>query len=126
MKFCEAMELLKAGKKVTRTQWKGSIYFVTDEKGDVKSYQPHLVNYLYNEDIMISDGWLVEDEEQPMNFCDIIPYLQKGKRAKMTDWNDSYIFLDPTTGHLVLFRMDVFDFIPGFEAFTAQDWMTVE
>ena len=129
MKFCEAMDLLRDGAKVTRQPWKGSMYFIM--KGDdVKCFQPKLSNYLYNEDIMISEGWIVEHKDGlisslPMSFCEIIPELQNGCKAWLEDWNDSYIYLDNSTRQLVVFRMEMFPFIPDFESFTAQDWIEV-
>ena len=129
MKFCEAMDLLKEGAKVTRQPWKGSMYFVM--KGDdVKCFQPKLVNFLYSEDIMISGGWYIEGQDQvrnemTMTFCEIIPFLQKGCKAWLCDWKDSYIYLDNSTKSLVLYRMEMFPFIPDFESFVAHDWIEV-
>ena len=122
MKFCEAMELLKAGKRVTRQPWKDGLYFMMDGK-DVKSYQPKLSDYVYNEDIMVSDGWLVDGHEEPKRFCDIIPYLIEGLTAKMSDWKVSFIYLDKSTKSLVIHSMDAFPFIPDFASFVAEDWI---
>ncbi len=124
MKFCEAMELLKAGCTVTRERWKGSIYFVL-QGNDVKSFRPALTNYVYNEDIMISDGWLVEEDDKQHSFCDIISLLYQGKKAKLADWKDAYIYLDRETKQLVLYSMEMFPFVPEFEAFNADDWIEV-
>ena len=122
MNFCEAMEALKNGAKVTRSVWKGSLYFMM--QGDVVlSYQPRFLDYTYDESIMVSDGWFIEGETQPLTFCEIIPFLNDGKRAQMEEWTDSYIFLDKTTGKLVLHMMDSFPFVPEFESFTATDWI---
>lgn len=122
MKFCEAMDKLKSGAKITRESWKDGIYFLMD-KGDVKSFQPRLSHFSYNEDIMVSDGWLVDDNKKEFKFCDIIPFLQKGSKAKLKDWKDTFIYLDVSTKSLVVHSMDMFVFVPGFEAFTAQDWI---
>jgi hypothetical protein len=129
MKFCEAMSLLKEGAKVTRQPWKGSMYFIM-EGDEVKCFQPKLVNYLYNEDIMISDGWFVEGQQREsspmsMTFCEIIPFLEAGRKARLSSWKDSYIYLDKSNKQLILFRMEMFPFIPDFESFTAQDWLEV-
>lgn len=124
MKFCEAMDVLKNGGKVTRQVWKGSLYFMMQGE-DVITYQPRLLEYQYDEDIMISDGWLVDDQRNPnqMTFCEVIPYLEDGYRAWISDWKDSFIYLDKTTGKLVLHMMESFPFIPAFESFTASDWI---
>lgn len=125
MKFCEAMDALKNGQKVTRTPWKDGVYFKMEDK-DVKSYQPILKNYLYTEDIMVSDGWIVEGKDDEFKFCDIIPLLQQGLKAKLKDWKESFIFLDKPTKCLILKSMEAFPFIPDFESFTAEDWIILE
>jgi hypothetical protein len=124
MKFCEAVQSLKAGKKITRNSWKGSIQFLMDN-GDIKSYQPRLTNFLYNEMIMVSTGWLVEGEEQPHDFCDIVSLLIQGKKAKLPEWDEEYIYLDKETRHIVFYSMEMFPFIPDFDSFTAQDWIEI-
>lgn len=123
MRFNEAMEKLQAGEKVTRSPWLGSIYFMLDGK-DVKSYQPKLGAYIYNEDIMVSNGWEVQGVEGEHKFYDIILYLQQGAKARMKDWKESYIYLDNTMKGLAIHSMDIFPFTPDFESFTAQDWVT--
>lgn len=125
MKFCEAMEALKNGSKVTRHPWRGGMYFLMVDK-DVKSFQPKLVPYVYNEDIMVSDGWEVEGKEEEYSFCDIIPFLQQGLKAKLKEWKETYIYLDKQSKSLVVASMDVLPFLPDFDSFIAQDWMIVE
>lgn len=122
MKFCEAMDLLKNGAKVTRSVWKGSLYFLM-QGNDVVSYQPRFLDYTYDEDIMVSDGWLIEGSEQEYTFCEIIPFLNDGKKARMKDWKDSFIFYDASSAKLVLHMMDSFPFVPGFDSFVATDWI---
>lgn len=124
MKFDEAMKLLEQGHKVTRLPWKGSIYFMVEGE-DVRSYQPKLAAYAYNEDIMVSDGWLVDDKEDEYKFYDIIPLLIQGSKAKLKDWKESFIYLEPKDKILVIHSMDIFPFIPDFSAFVATDWVEV-
>lgn len=122
MKFCEAMDVLKNGGKVTRSLWKGSLYFLM-QGNKVISYQPRLINYIYDEDIMVSDGWLVEGDTKEYSFCNIIPFLNDGKRVHMVDWKDSYLFFDNASGNLVLHMMESLPFVPGFDSFVATDWI---
>lgn len=122
MNFCDAMDLLKNGAKVTRTVWKGSLYFLM-QGNDVISYQPRFLDYTYDEDIMVSDGWRIEGSDQDYTFCEIIPFLKDGKKAHMKDWKDSYIFYDASSAKLVLHMMDSFPFVPGFDSFVATDWI---
>lgn len=124
MNFCDAMDLLKAGKKVTRNDWRDGLYFVMED-GKVSSYQPVLEHYLYSEDIMVSEGWVVEGAPQADTFCKIIPDLQMGAKAWMCDWKpEFYIYLDPKDG-LILHKMSKFSFTPSFEDFKANDWIEV-
>ncbi len=125
MKFCEAMDKLKSGAKVTRDPWKQGVYFLMDGN-DVKSFQPKLAPYIYNEDIMVSDGWLIDGKEGEFKFCDIIPYLQKGYKAKLKNWKAMFIYLDQSIKGLVVNSMDIFPFTPQFDDFLAQDWVEIE
>jgi hypothetical protein len=123
MKFNEAMKLLEQGKKVTRQSWVGSIYFVMDGS-DVKSYQPKLQPYAYNEDIMVSDGWVVEGLEGEHKFYDIISQLQDGKKCHPKEWKeDCFIYFDQTLQGLALRTMEMFPFSVEFSSFMAQDWV---
>jgi hypothetical protein len=125
MKFCEAMDKLKSGAKVTREPWKQGVYFLMDGS-DVKSFQPKLAPYVYNEDIMVSDGWLVDGHEGEFKFCDIISYLQQGSKAKLKEWKEMFIYLDKSIKCLVVNSMDVFPFTPQFDDFVAQDWVEIQ
>jgi len=124
MDFCQAMDKLKEGGKVTRNAWKGNVYFKVVDN-EVRTYQPKLMPYIYNDDIMISDGWHVEGDENEYSFCEIIPFLQKGAKAKLKEWDETYIYLDRQAKQLVVHSMDHMPFIPDFESFTAVDWMDV-
>jgi hypothetical protein len=124
MNFCDAMDLLKAGKKLTRNDWRDGLYFVM-EAGKVSSYQPVVEHYLYTEDIMVSDGWMVEGAKESQPFCNIIPDLQKGAKAWMADWKpEFYIYLDHKDG-LIIHKMSLFSFNPSFVDFQANDWVEV-
>jgi len=122
MKFCEAMDKLKEGGRVTRNAWKGSVYFKISDN-EVKSYQPKLMPYIYNDDIMVSDGWMIEGDDNEYTFCEIIPFLQQGAKAHLKEWDETYIYLDRQLKQLVVHSMDHLPFIPDFESFAATDWM---
>lgn len=128
MKFCEAMDALKSGSKVTREPWKDGVYFKL-EGFDVKSYQPQIMPYGYNEDIMISDGWLIMDgkteSSESVPFCEIIPSLLDGKKARLTEWTDMFIYYDYSAKTIIVSLMDVFPFTPDFSSFVAEDWITI-
>ncbi len=124
MKFNEAMGSLQFGLKVTREPWKQDVYFKI-ESDEVKSYQRKLMSYIYTEDIMISDGWLVDEKEGEFKFSEIIEMLSEGHRAKLKDWKDSYIYLDFDTKSLVCRSMEAFPFVLQFTDFMAEDWIVI-
>ena len=125
MKFCEAMDALKAGSKITRQPWADGVFFLMSGE-DVKSYQPVLRHYTYNEDIMVSTGWLVDSDEKEYSFCEIIPFLVKGSKARLKDWSqDMFIFLDMSTKSLAVQSMEIFPFLPDFVSFVAEDWIVL-
>ncbi len=125
MKFCEAMEKLKTGSKVSRHPWKDGVYF-SIVNNQVKSFQPKLAPFIYNEEIMVSTGWFIDDQEKEYSFCDIIMPLIQGAKARFKEWNTDFIYLDKATKALVIHSMDEFPFIPDFESFVAQDWTVLE
>jgi hypothetical protein len=125
MKFCEAMAMLKQGSKVTRKPWADGVYFLLQGE-DVKSFQPKLSAYHYNEDIMISEGWMVEGNEEEMSFCDIISFLQKGYKAKMKEWKECFIYFDHSINGLVVHSMEPFPYTPDFDSFIAEDWIEIK
>lgn len=128
MNFSEAMEQLKSGKKLTRKPWEHSLYFVMNDKGEVESYQPKLTVYNYDEQIMLSEGWRVEnmDLDEDKCFHEIVSFLQQGFRVRLKDWVNSYIFFDKSAQVLVIQTMDIFPFSPNFENFIKEDWMVLE
>lgn len=124
MNFCEAMDSLKAGNKVTREGWQDGLYFIL-ESGKVNSYQPIIEKYLYTEDIMVSDGWISDRGNESKTFCELILDLQLGSKAWMTDWHPSfYIYLDKQDG-LIIHKMINFNYHPSFDDFKANDWIEV-
>jgi hypothetical protein len=124
MKFSEAIEKLKSGAKVSRRLWGDGIYFFMKDK-EIKSFQPRINLYQYDESIMISDGWIVEGNKEEFKFCDLIPLLQQGSRAKWKGWEDMVMYLDPLDKVLVLESLYIFPFTPDFDSFTADDWVVL-
>ena len=130
MKFDDAVKEMVNGAKITRKPWYGQIYFkfeTVDGKEGIHTYQPKLAHYTYNEDIMASDGWIVEGvEDKEWMFYDIIQFLQSGKKARLNTWNkECYIQYDPASQGLIYFSMEILPYTPGFDSFVAQDWMIV-
>ena len=126
MKFNEAMEKLQAGHKVTRQKYEKELYFKKDEDDMIKTFQPKIDHYVYDENIMLSDGWEVEGiDDKNLYFYDIIPWLQSRRKAWRFDWNESYIIYDQQMDDLIYHTMAVMPFMPNFESFTALDWMVI-
>ncbi len=125
MEFCKAIERLKSGSKITRRAWADGVYFILEDNA-INSYQPTIKAYHYNEDIMISDGWLVDNKTDEMKFCDIIPFLLKGSKVKLKDWENMYVYYDDVAKGLVVFSMQKFPFHIDFNSFAAEDWIVVE
>lgn len=81
--------------------------------------------YIYDDDIMVSDGWLLEGKDEEYKFCDIVPFLQLGFKAQLKEWKDMFIFLDKSTKSLVVHSMEQIQFIPDFKSFTEIDWIEI-
>lgn len=122
MNFKEAMDKLKSGSKITRKEWKNEIFFKKVD-GIVKSFRSILGIYRYDEDIMVSEGWLLDNEKGEFSFCDIIPFLQKGYKAKLKDWQECFIYYDRTENSIVLHSTEELPYIPSFDSFISEDWM---
>lgn len=130
MKFDEAIKKMLEGEKITRKLWLGQIYFKYDEidgKTSINAYQPTLTNFLYNESIMTSDGWIVEGvENHEWFFYDIVQFLRDGKKARLKHWNnESFIQFDPPSKCLIYRCMEVIPYAPDFASFVSEDWMIV-
>lgn len=129
MNFKEAMIELANGVKVTRQQWKGSIYFKLEDN-HVKCYQPELKVFVYDGDIMLSGGWFIigndEDPPKELTFSDIVTYLINGKKANRIGWSDeAYIYYSYQDKYLIIHDMVELPYAPDFYAFVATDWITV-
>jgi len=125
MDFKQAMECLEKGAKVTRQKWAEGIYFALTDDGP-KCFQPKLEHYAYDESIMLSNGWLVEGEKKEYKFPEIIPFLQKGFKAKLKEWDGHYIYYDHSSQTLVSRSMLAMPFMPDFDSFGAQDWIKLD
>jgi len=124
MKFNEAMEYLQWGHKVSRSSWAG-MYLIMNDK-QIEAYSPRIKHYLYNEEIMLSDGWLVEGFEGERKFYDVIDYLAQGASIRLKDWKEQFVFYDKADRSLAIHSMELTCYKPDFEDFAARDWMLIE
>lgn len=127
MKFGEAMELMKKGSKVTRLKWGQGIYFQLVD-GMVQSFESQIRVYSYDDEIMISEGWVVDDNPEEHPFYDIIPYLISGSKARLKNWKkDTYIYIEKGGRTPIIHTMErTFRVTPDLESFIASDWVEVE
>lgn len=130
MKFKDAIEKLESGYKITRASHKGSVYIMMKDK-KVISIKPTIAFYPYVLDIMISDGWLIDyddcfENKKEHKFCDIIPLLAKGHKAKLKEWNETYIFYDKKDKDLLVYETIESQYFPVFDDFIADDWGIIE
>lgn len=126
MKFCEAVEKLAKGSKITRQEWLGELFYSYDGV-NVKSWQPQTEYYLYDANIMLSANWVdCDDASTAMTFCKMLQCLRDGKRVRMTDWDSSYLTLDLATGRMLLHSLHEAPFIPTVDDFSAGDWVEVK
>jgi hypothetical protein len=135
MKFAEALEELKAGKKIGRKAWEKNTFIKNQEVdtpnkkfGEPKVYKETIVPYVYNLNIIDSNDWLMVGETQKYKFADIAILLLRGAKARFQDWEDgSYIFFDRQEKCLFWRYMSVCDMsTPDFMSFVAEDWYIYE
>jgi hypothetical protein len=126
MNFSEAMDKLKSGSKVTRKDWPEGLCFMMKD-GAIKSFRPVIQGYSYNEEIMLSDGWLVKGNDKQFSFAEIVPFLLKGTQARLSNWNkEMFIYFDQHDKELVFRKIEESVFTPDFMSFVAEDWYIYE
>ena len=126
MKFSEAIEQAKLGKSITRSNWKGDVHFKLENK-DLKCYRSMVRPYVYNEQIMLSEGWLVSEVEGNHQFYEIIDLLKNGKKAYLPEWKEhTYITLDNVSGSLLISCIEEFPFIIEFKDMSLNDWVVID
>ena len=130
MNFAEAVNKLNENCVITRRAWNKEIFFAL-ESNNVVCYRPVLKHYQYTSDIINSDGWIIEgdEEKKEYKFYEIIPLLKKGENAKLNEksWNNSYIYYDMhETKRLILHTIEKTEYMPEFEAFIASDWYVID
>lgn len=123
MNFTEAMDKLKSGAKVSRLDWKDMYFMMVGD--EIKAFQYQLSHYLFNEEIMISEGWNILGDTELYTFCEITDFLRQGCSVKLKDWTDKFIYLDRNTKILILSKLETFMFIPDFASFISTDWIEI-
>lgn len=125
MNFRDAINELKIGKKIARKSWSEDLYF-SIENGTVMTHQPRIYPYLYDDSIMISTDWLIDGMKGEYSFCEIIPFLITGSKARLKESTENYIYYDQTDKMLIIRMMEVFPHRPEFDDFLANDWVVIE
>lgn len=126
MKFIDAMIKMQDGYKVTRTPWLNNIYFVIEDE-HVRSYQVSIESFLYNEDILISDEWIVYGIEGTHKFYDITLFLQRGLKVTKNFWPEStFIYYDNSEKNILIHSMRAVQYKIDFDSFFKNDWIEIE
>lgn len=126
MKFSEALEELKQGKKISREDWPNNFLLILDN--EIKCFAPMVDIYQYNSEIILSNEWMIIGDltETEYQFSDIIPFLIKGHKAKIKDWSDFHIYYESSDHLLLICSMFETNYLPIFDDFISNDWRIVE
>lgn len=127
MKFSEAMQALKDGKKVSLPGW-DSLYirFVDHVDGcRLVSFNLLADRFEWNLSTLMEDDWLVNGISEHCTFEGVINALRYGKSAKKADWDDKLIRLDQQSGEIIQISYAPFPFNPSFKDLLREDWFVV-
>ena len=124
MNFPEAMQKLQEGAKISRAIWNAPRYLKLVE-GQVKCFEGQSQYYVYDESIFLSEGWKILGKEEEMCFYDLIPHLKAGAKARLSNWKDSYIFIDNQSKYIVLKNIVERNFPEDLESLLAEDWIII-
>jgi hypothetical protein len=123
MKFSDAMQSLKEGKKVSIPGW-GNIYIKqTDGKIDTWNLLADIFSWDLN--TMMDGGWIIGGSDKISTFEDVIYALRYGNTARKTEWVDKFIKLDKDTGEIIIISYAPFPFNPTFRDLLREDWFVV-
>lgn len=127
MKFIDAVEsYLNDGKKIARREWK-DLSFLQKYDGVINLYKPIYTFYIYDNSILLSDGWRVKGKEGTFKFYEILDYLKSGIPVYLDEWiyPDSYIIYSPADKNIVLHKMEKSNAALDIESTFATDWVVV-
>jgi hypothetical protein len=127
MKFSEAMQSLRDGKKVSMPGW-SDIYIkgMSDEDGErIESFNMVVHKFLWDLNTLLEGCWLIGRGDKPSTFEDVIYALRMGATARKTEWVDRFIKLDKDTGEIIQISYAPFPFNPAFRDLLREDWFVV-
>jgi Protein of unknown function (DUF2829) len=128
MKFSEALEELKKGKRITRTGWEQKNFLQMDEEGNIENFVLNLEPYAYDQTIILSDGWIIKggpEEQKPMTFLEAMQSVKMNCSICLPEWEEMWVNLDKATSQLVLNSYRTEPFTPTFTCFMLNDWEVV-
>ncbi len=123
--FVEAALALEAGKKITRQDWVGSIYFKIFNNA-VYAFQQRVIRFDYNESIMVSNDWYIPGHEKTYHFYEIVDHLKKGEPVYLSKDSEKYIFVDQSGEDLLQYIEEPLTYPPRFYDFIANDWVILD
>lgn len=111
MKFKQALELMKQGKKVKLPSWGGYWEYDAEKNGIVIHAKEGNVlcdctdRLLYTAENILSDEWVIANEENTpilggvatFGFGEAIKYLKRGMKVKRQGWNGKNQYIELAT-----------------------------
>lgn len=121
MNFKEALIALQAGKKITRNinikEW-----YLCIEGDEVKSHALATDYLKWDNNIILSHNWIIEDEGVDKSFYEAIDAAKRGKKIRLPSWGEGYAELDKQMNELV-FKYYIYNiYTLTYQDFNANDW----
>lgn len=127
MNFKEAFQELKNGKRLTRTGWEQKNFLRMDDNGEIQNFIIHMEPYLYDQSIILSEGWIIKDgnPDQKMPFLSALEAIKVGSSIALPEWDGMWVTLDKSTSQMILNSYRNEPFMPTFTCFMLNDWEVV-
>ncbi len=133
MRFYDAVNYLKQGKKIAAKQWdkrsylQATIIELTNEVVNIKYYSEVFNPYTYENDIILENDWCVYKEcDTTYSFYEMLLKLKEHKKITKKSWEKyQYIFTDGNK-NLVFRTMEERKFVVDFDTLLNSEWELVD
>ena len=129
MDFIDAVHELHKGRKIRRKSWDKSVYLQVLSNSFVQCYRSEAVPFLYDNDIILSYGWLIlgDPEAKEYFFPEAVEILMNRGKVALNSWPpETYLEVTPNSREIFMRRECEFAFTPTFECFMSKDWELIE
>lgn len=135
MDFKQAMEAMRKGAKIRRPSWEPSLHLRkvvvkikdTEETQEIiQAYRLQYNTFEWNLSTLDSNDWLIEGSLEEVPFEEVAVQLQKGKKARLKNWEDNFIILDKASNEIVFVHYAPYPFCPNFRCICSNDWVIYE